>query len=353
MSSGDHGHFSLPSYKLRSDTTFIFSSRMPRQVPLTVSSRSTRSAARSAGPAQLATMIISQDNILPASASVHAPGNHSSQRLNEPEREWQLYHDKCAAAVGPIDVLCVGCERFFKLDRRQLFYSGPWLRHKRICPELRAKPSLTQDERVHMPNIPNDIHLTLKSGNAADMQAILGPLRMQKPYLHPDHGPDEKPTVFPSGPLTPTSASISTQASPHVETRPTLRIIIPPRPIVPTSAPASQSTLFLPPFVPSSSSSSSSPYASSLFSSTSSSSLSTSPPSSSSFLSASSFLAVHPDLWARTHSPQFYSWEGSLAERVHFYNGFAAAMKSREMGLEFVGECSAIPESFERSAGVM
>ncbi|THU78475.1 hypothetical protein K435DRAFT_845770 [Dendrothele bispora CBS 962.96] len=319
---------------------------MPREISSTVASRTTRSSARSAGPAQLVnTTILSRSKVLPT-RTVHAPSNLLSKRLNEPEREWRLYHDKCVAAVGPVNVRCLGCERLLFLDRRQTYYSGPWLKHKKSCSQLRAKSGLAQKERTTMPQIPEDIRQILRSGSTADIQAILGPLKAQKPYLQPDNKLDQTTTRTPVKPR-PTS-SISTQSSSRVEERPSLRIILPARNSVSASAPVSRSTSF-PPLSASSSSSSSSPSPLFISSSlTSSSSFPPSPPSPPSALSASSSLTVHHELWTMAHC----GWEGSLAERVHFFNGFAPAMKSRDTGLEIVGECSAFPDSFERTRAV-
>ncbi|KAF7340524.1 hypothetical protein MSAN_02123900 [Mycena sanguinolenta] len=52
---------------------------------------------------------------------------------SEAERRLALESDLCALKVTPHDVLCAGCQRVIKLDRRSRYYPGLWEKHRERC----------------------------------------------------------------------------------------------------------------------------------------------------------------------------------------------------------------------------
>ncbi|KAJ6452509.1 hypothetical protein C8R45DRAFT_1040847 [Mycena sanguinolenta] len=52
---------------------------------------------------------------------------------SEAERRLGLESDPCAARVTPHEVLCAGCRRIIKLDRRSRYYPGLWEKHRERC----------------------------------------------------------------------------------------------------------------------------------------------------------------------------------------------------------------------------
>ncbi|KAJ6479094.1 hypothetical protein C8R45DRAFT_358979 [Mycena sanguinolenta] len=51
----------------------------------------------------------------------------------EAERRLILESDPCALRVTPHDVLCAGCQRVIKLDKRSRYYPGLWEKHRERC----------------------------------------------------------------------------------------------------------------------------------------------------------------------------------------------------------------------------
>ncbi|KAJ7225124.1 hypothetical protein B0H12DRAFT_1149501 [Mycena haematopus] len=61
------------------------------------------------------------------------PSAPKKSARTEAERRLALESDPCALRVTPHDVLCAGCRRTIKLDRRSRYYPGLWEKHRERC----------------------------------------------------------------------------------------------------------------------------------------------------------------------------------------------------------------------------
>ncbi|KAJ7113393.1 hypothetical protein C8R44DRAFT_741001 [Mycena epipterygia] len=86
-----------------------------------------------------------------------APAEKKTAR-SETERRVVLERDEWTASVTPHDVVCRGCRRTIKLDRRSRYYPGLWEKHRDRCEHvgrMRAERARAENTSATFPSTPS------------------------------------------------------------------------------------------------------------------------------------------------------------------------------------------------------
>ncbi|KAJ7692291.1 hypothetical protein B0H17DRAFT_1200620 [Mycena rosella] len=96
------------------------------------SSRSNRST-KSLPPSASASASVAASTSGSACASISSEPHTKKTSRSETERRRTLENDQWTMSVGPYEVVCRGCRRPIKLDRRSRYYPGLWEKHRDRC----------------------------------------------------------------------------------------------------------------------------------------------------------------------------------------------------------------------------
>ncbi|KAJ7433696.1 hypothetical protein B0H11DRAFT_752274 [Mycena galericulata] len=101
------------------------------------SSSGTQSASSSSGTSSSSPSVRSTRSLTPASAATDRPAKKTAR--TEAERRAALESDEWTMSVTPHEVVCRGCKRPIKLDRRSRYYPGLWEKHRDRCEHVSKK----------------------------------------------------------------------------------------------------------------------------------------------------------------------------------------------------------------------
>ncbi|KAK7456376.1 hypothetical protein VKT23_010624 [Stygiomarasmius scandens] len=104
------------------------------------------------------------DNSPPVSRISHShsrPRKRKGRCKTEAERRATLENDPWSDAtrLTSKSVFCMGCKKDIKLDKRNEYYPGLWLKHRKLCPGIRSAKAIPIDQKPNVPSIPqiNDV----------------------------------------------------------------------------------------------------------------------------------------------------------------------------------------------------
>jgi len=89
------------------------------------------------------------DNSPPVSRISHSrPRKRKGRCKTEAERRATLENDPWSDAtrLTSNSVFCMGCKKDIKLDKRNEYYPGLWLKHRKLCPGIRSAKAIPIDQ---------------------------------------------------------------------------------------------------------------------------------------------------------------------------------------------------------------